>query len=617
MSIRGNDERKGFGSVKAAIDFYKGKVPMKYQTNDFETEPPSKTGELHRARRRSGLLQDAKGVAESVRSKAETELLNAKKMVKELRKRIQESESRAKAQIEDMGKLQKARGVRRDHAIALKGDEEPLYNRVMEELEKEKHELSKLKVNMTSLLEEKRKAEKERETLNRKAQHYIDLVKALTNEVEECNEEHVLVELARLEAAKEMKAIELQKQEATQQYFARMEKTRKKLNSMIKETSRIGELQRLLELTSTEANVLGNELKEFREIDMRSQRVQPDYTALLQSTMEELQEAKKKLESKNAETIQLMVSMDALRNEIKAIMEETDRLTKKEANTELIIQNLNSKLLRGKDKVEAASASRNKAELIVSNLITILEKYTSEAEALKNERIVTMEKTTAYKSEVTKIESEIDSAEEKFQAALEELKSVKSSEAGALQNLKSSTQKTMQNRASASLHSSTITISTFEYKYLTRSAESAADIANKKIAAAQAWVGALKASEKEILMKTESSQRGKELRVKEEQGVVRTEHLLSANSSFEPQLENSRQNFGDMEESSSQLTLSRKSMTGKMKLTPARRVNFQKPGSPAVRTRPASFSIKKRTKVMPNLMKFLSGKSVQENLEAM
>ncbi|KAG9130923.1 hypothetical protein Leryth_006690 [Lithospermum erythrorhizon] len=332
MSTGGYEERQEIGSVKAAIDFYKGKMPMKQQSNYSEKQPPSKTGELHRARRKSGLLQDARGVADSVKSQAERELLSAKKTVKEMKKKIEESNLSAKAQIEAMEKLQKTkRGARRNHPIALKGDEDPLHNEVMRELEKEKHELSKLKTNMASLLEEKRRAEKERETLDGKAQYHMNLVKALTNEVEKCNEEHVLVELARLEAAKERKDIERQRQEAEQKHSARMEETRKKINSMIKETRHIEELQRLLGLTSSEANVLGKELNEFREIDKRIQRVQPSYTDLLLSTTEELEAAKKKLDSRKAESIQLMDSMDSLRNKIKAIMEESERLSKKEA----------------------------------------------------------------------------------------------------------------------------------------------------------------------------------------------------------------------------------------------------------------------------------------------
>ncbi|GKF59623.1 hypothetical protein Tco_0176409 [Tanacetum coccineum] len=62
-------------------------------------------------------------------------------------------------------------------------------------------------------------------------------------------------------------------------------------------------------------------------------------------------------------------------------------------------------------------------------------------------------------------------------------------------------------RGTASINSSKITISNFEYEYLTGKSGGAAELADKKIAAAQAWVEALKAHEKEILMKVEMTQR--------------------------------------------------------------------------------------------------------------
>ena len=47
-----------------------------------------------------------------------------------------------------------------------------------------------------------------------------------------------------------------------------------------------------------------------------------------------------------------------------------------------------------------------------------------------------------------------------------------------------------------------ITISNFEYEYLTNHAALAEKIVDKKVATVEAWIEALKANKKEILMET-------------------------------------------------------------------------------------------------------------------
>ncbi|KAG4982794.1 hypothetical protein JHK87_027543 [Glycine soja] len=65
----------------------------------------------------------------------------------------------------------------------------------------------------------------------------------------------------------------------------------------------------------------------------------------------------------------------------------------------------------------------------------------------------------------------------------------------------------MRETALTAQHSSMITISKFEYEYLTNHAASVEEIVDKKVAAAEAWIEALKASEKEILMERKIAQR--------------------------------------------------------------------------------------------------------------
>ena len=80
---------------------------------------------------------------------------------------------------------------------------------------------------------------------------------------------------------------------------------------------------------------------------------------------------------------------------------------------------------------------------------------------------------------------------------------MKSSEALALEKLKILTENAMKERISnLTKPSSLIIISKFEYEYLRNHAGKANEIAEKKVEAAKAWVEAVRASEKEIMMKT-------------------------------------------------------------------------------------------------------------------
>ncbi|CAK9150664.1 unnamed protein product [Ilex paraguariensis] len=498
----------------------------------------------------------------------------------------------------------------------------------MIELEYIKQEISKLKLDMASVLEEKRRAEKEAEASSSKLRSYSILVEALEKKIEELNEEQVLVELARIEALNEFGAIEAQRKEEAKQYSSAMEETRKKMNGIIQEINCTKELGMKLAVTNSDVNMLECELSQLKEMDKRVQNFeslknQEEWASptLLQSITEELEVANKKLASVRKESVEFMASMDIIRDEFKHVSEETTRLRKTEEKADLTFQNLHSKLLREKSKLKTASAAEEKAQSIMSNLSLALEKLKTEAEAAKKEKVLMGAEIENLEAEVEKTESETDLAEERLHAAMQEVESVKSSEAIALENLKALTDSTMRARASASQHCSKITISKFEYEYLKGHAPGAEEIAVKKVAAAQAWIEALKASEKEMLMKTELAQREitEVLRGEEEEKELhRTEQSLPANEGVENDLRNWLQKREkNLEHGNLQpdITLPKKSKNRSGNATPARRAKFLKSASPAMRhMHPSTSFTMRRRKVMPGLTKFISNKTIEGNL---
>lgn len=477
-------------------------------------------------------------------------------------------------------------------------------DKVMRELESIKRELSKLKLDMASVMEEKKRAEKETSDSLSKRESQMSSVESLNAKIEEINEEHVLVEFARIEAIKEYEEIEAEVREKAESYSAAIEKARNEKQAMIDEIEDAKELETKLAITISDINILHTEIKQVKEMDKGLERNEIVGSAsLLESVMEELEATKKELALVKEESFQFMASMDVIRNELKHVAVQTARLKKKEKKTETTIQNLNSKLLRAKVKLEETSAAEEKAKSIASNLLLTLEQVKSEAETHEKDQLEIGKETAIIKAEIERRETEIVLSEERLQAAIQDLKAVKSSEAIALENLKVLIEKTIRNRASASRPSTTITISKFEYEYLKGNAAGANKIAEKKVAAAQAWVEALKASEKEIQLKSELLRREtREQRIEEF-------HQNEGSKNAKKLDENSSEKWRQMMEPE-KLQPSRS-----IKRTPIRRGKARLSASPAVHGTPrsTSFAVRRRRKVMPNIAKFFGRMSIERN----
>ena len=442
----------------------------------------------------------------------------------------------------------------------------------------------------------------------------------LRKEIEEANEEQVLAELARIEALKELGDIEAQREKEANEYALKLESTRKKLKEAIEEIDESKELEKKLAVTMSDVEFLQNELSSVKEMEKRVQgdegmeqlegsfkeKEESGDSTMSQNIKEELEAAKKELALIREEGFQFMASMDVIRNELKHVTAETVRLKKEEGKVDSTLQNLNSKLLRAKSKLEAVSAAEEKAKSIVISLSHTLDNLKTERDAAKKKKEIISQEVTTTKAEIQKTESEIDMTEERVQDAMQELEEAKTSEALALEKLKTLAETTMRERASAAQNCSMITISKFEYEYLTNHAAAAEEIADKKVEAAQAWIGAFKASEKEILVKTKIAQRELKETKMEEKQVYTKEKFLSKRFSGE-EFDNWARKRERSSSKNLQRAMSRKSFKSNGSITPARRAKFQKSASPAT-WHVSPFVIKKRKKVIPNFAKLFRGK---------
>ncbi|KAK1433233.1 hypothetical protein QVD17_10142 [Tagetes erecta] len=453
------------------------------KTSQMESSEPIPT-----SRRNDKAYGASKSVAGSTKSQAETELTNARKTVQDLALRIEESNSRTKSMQQTQHKPLNGHGEQ-EHKGSLKNKEDYQYVQVVKEIERIKHELGELKIDMKHVLKGKKQADNIFKASSSKKEMLLSAIERIKKEIEEIDEEHVLVELARIEAVKEQEAIEARRKEEANRYKMQLEEVRKKVN----EVDQHNELTQELQLTLYNVNLLEQELARAKEPNGS-----PD---LLHTITEELEAAKTELANIKREEFSFRTSIDVIRNELRLVQEETAGLEKEEEKQELTIQALNSKILKGKAKLESITATTEQANSIASNLSLTVEQLRAELETAKKERELINEESEKIKLEIPKTESEIELSEKRLEAAMEELKTAKASESTALENLKNLIDSTVLSRELTSQSKSTIKITNFEYEYLTGKAGGAEEIADKKVAAAQAWVEALKANEKEILMK--------------------------------------------------------------------------------------------------------------------
>ncbi|OIW07384.1 hypothetical protein TanjilG_10219 [Lupinus angustifolius] len=601
MDITDIGNRRRSGSVKDVVNIYADKVSdidtttLKKTKVDFSLSP-SRTRDLHMARKDIGKYKESRWTAESAKADAESELSNAKNRVKDLSSLIDESSYKAKAQMTDVETLDR-RGKREYGLLAEKRNENYEYAGMMKELGYVKKDLLKLKLDVAFVLDEKSRAEKEIEESSSKMIYCSRTAEALIKEIEEANEEQVLAELARLEALKELADVEAERETEANDYSSKLESTRMKLKEVMEEIDESKELEMKLSVTISDIDALQNELNLVKEMDkgvkgdestkqvfasFRNEEESPD-SSMLQTITKELEAAKKLLALVREEGFQFMASMDIIRNELKNLTDETSQLKKQKGKVDSTLQNLNSKLLRAKSKLQTVSAAEAKTKSIVISLSHTLDNLKTESDEAKKEKDLIRLEVTTTKSEIEKSEFKIDMIEEKIQGLMQELEVTKTSEVLALEKLKKLTESTMRERALEAQHCSMITISKFEYEYLTNRASAAAEVADKKVAAAEAWIEAFKASENEIMVNTKIAQRELiEGKMVEDMEVYAKGKLLARRVSNDE-----LDNLPRKRERSSTKNLSRgmprKTIKSNGSVTPSPRVKFQKSASPGYR----------------------------------
>ncbi|GAB2210793.1 hypothetical protein Droror1_Dr00016077 [Drosera rotundifolia] len=583
----------------------------------------SNARELHRVKKNMNEIDESRRTSETIKAEAELELLEAKKTAKKLSLQIEESKSKARQQEQDIRTTNKATEVGDWQVLAPRKMENHQNDKVIREVESIKLELSQLKLDKARVLQEKSEAEKKLKALMSRTEAHMQSSEELREQIEELNEEIVLVELARIEAVKELAVVEAQRKEESQTFSLLMEEKSKGIGMLMEGTGRVKALKEMLAVTNSEIEVLQSELNFIREIEKMANTITAINTNEtdeslneLNTVKEEIEALKKELASKKEQGFQSMVSMDLIRKELDRTLGEIARLKKRELKEEKAIEKLNSRLIKARDKLEAAYASEATVKNILSSMSATRGQLEAGTQAANKERELLVEETARIKSEVEETDFLTGLVEETVKAAIEELEEVRSSQFMALAKLKALADNTMRTRALAGKHNRIITISKFEYEYLRGCAAGAREVADKKVEAAEACIEALKMSEKEIVMETEMARRElRELNVKEVQELHRVNKSLTVKELVDAEFQSKRdREIEDTEEhimEPSPTIKPTKDASGSSRMSKHRKSTTQ--GRHAARS--SSLMIRRRRRVMLNLARCFAGKQIIGGLD--
>jgi chromosome segregation ATPase len=224
-----------------------------------------------------------------------------------------------------------------------------------------------------------------------------------------------------------------------------------------------------------------------------------------QAAESELTSARVELESIKEEGARFTGSVERTRMEKARVTEEIDRLAEQEERASAQVQQLNARLLRARSRLDAATAADERAEAVLAELSAALRQLGEETEAAEKERALTELENQCVREDADTVGAEIAAVEQRVRESVKELEAARASEAVATAKLRAAVEAATLARAAVMSQqtSGNVTISRFEYEYLTGRPEVVRTVAEKKVAAAEAWAEALRAGEKEIAMRIE------------------------------------------------------------------------------------------------------------------
>ncbi|KAJ1263934.1 hypothetical protein BS78_09G224600 [Paspalum vaginatum] len=439
-----------------------------------------------------------RAIAERERARAESDLSRASSMAKELEQQIEQANAKARSHRSELQATRAGGGggsSRRKNADApgAKHESNMLYVEVMQELDRVKRELRNLRREVKAA----REASAQAEAATPMALSSDSRVPgSVPRDAGEANQGRALVQVAEAGGlgedvgatrtrAKRLHGDTSRASDGTEERFATASSSDVGLESTETATE-----ERLALTTTPHGGHDGD----------RSSR---------QAAEAELNSARIELESIREQGVRFSSSMERTRRETARVAEEIVRLVEQEQRAGAQVQQLNAGLLRARSRLDAATAADERYEAALAELSAALRQLGEETEAAEKEKSLTELENQCVREDADAVSAEVAAAEQRVRESVKELELARASEATATAKLRAIVEAAALARApeTSPQRSRNVTVPRFEYEYLTGRAEVVRTIAEKKVAAAEAWVEALRAGEKELAMRAEMIER--------------------------------------------------------------------------------------------------------------
>ncbi|KAI5077956.1 hypothetical protein GOP47_0007780 [Adiantum capillus-veneris] len=239
----------------------------------------------------------------------------------------------------------------------------------------------------------------------------------------------------------------------------------------------------------------------------------------------------------------LQATLDTLQSELEIMRKELVDLRDREAVARAAVVTLTAELARTKEDLASAIAAENKANEAVAVLTQTLQHYTVEADEARAATESLKEEATKARVDAEGMKCVLASAEQEMKVAIEAAEAAKAAENDALERFKALSERISETHSSGAAGGACGSISQDEYERLKWKVREAEDLANMKIAAANAQVEAVKMSEMELQQKMKVlSDDVDTMKSNTEQALKRAEIAESAKRVVESEMRKWREN---------------------------------------------------------------------------
>ncbi|CAN6332193.1 unnamed protein product [Urochloa humidicola] len=455
-------------------------------------------------------LHQRRAVAERERARAESELSRASSMANELEQQIEQANARTRSHRPELQRTRVSGSSRRKKnpvdveahgAEHAQGQSNSLYVEVMHEVDRVKRELRQLQREVKAAREAQTPSPKVSSPVSRR-------LDGVTPETGDENEgRRGIAELA-------------------EQPGGSRKATRARGESLRRDTNRGGSDpdERFDTASSSDVGIESAETKamvpaatapDATAADDSVKNGESALTVITRRREEEehaaeaelLNSARTELASIREEGARITSSVERTRRETARIAEEIARLAEQEERAGAQVRQLSARLLRARSRLGAATAADEGAESALVELRAALRRLGEETEAAKKERALTEVESRCVMEDAEGVAAGIAAAERRVRESVGELEAARAAEAAAAVELRATVGAATRDVVMPQRSGNNVTVPRFEYEYLAGRAEVVRAVAEKKVVAAEAWVEALLAGEKEVVMRAEAIER--------------------------------------------------------------------------------------------------------------